>query len=111
MPLQGFLTMIAADMILNVGFNQCINETPFRLEVLASCFLLRRFLGNCFWLCLCMLSLGLSIQLGALGSSTFLRHLCSFFLREPACWFGVLSMDSREVVCGLHTHASRLLAS
>jgi len=65
--------MIATDVVLEVGFNEHFDETPFRLDLLPSCFLVLRRLNNGFLLFLEVPGFSLHVEFGTLSFGTFLR--------------------------------------
>ena len=73
-PLHCLVAMVAADMILKVGFNERFDETPFGLYLLARRFRVLGCMGGSPLLFLPLADLSLGIELGALGFGTFLRY-------------------------------------
>ncbi len=84
MPFERFLARIAADMILDVGFNERFDDAPFGLCLLSDRFLVRRLTSDRFLPFLYMLGLSLGIELGALGFRTRFGDTRSFLGCSPA---------------------------
>src|SRR5260370_30386049 len=85
MPLERFLAMIATNMVLDVGFNQCFNQAPFGLQILPGLFLVLRLTSGCFLLVLEVANLSLGIEFSPL---CFCPFFCDSWtsLACSSCW-------------------------